>query len=350
MTRYVRDHDPFDPQQPHYADEPLVVRYASAAVDRLFAKYGRQLVIRAKSHTSGHVVIQPTAAVAGVTFTPLGPVEQEVFDAMNALTGQCLPGNWLSLFPYPLHTLHEEFFTNTRYTVSLQSRPQSEPGSLDFSAWAALLEADFELGGFVYRFDMRTSRFRNFAEHVARYAAAVVGDIFVEDPEELAEVVASLPAGSLSRSDEIVDALSAAAFGGPLIIPESPEVMRLWVPQGDDWRCVGLLFDGPEPLLRQRLQFEGGVEERILLELRSAAHPGVPFGSAQTLSKVQIAAGVRGARLFTFFEPSPGTAVPGAVLLRLQDRGQSIATLPATDHVIGVEVGQSPAVLTEAVS
>ncbi|CAN5592498.1 hypothetical protein BH23ACT7_BH23ACT7_00620 [soil metagenome] len=346
LTRFVRDHDPFNADQPHYTDEPLLIRYASAAVDRMYAAYGRQLVIRAKADTGGHVVIQPTSAGAGVTFTPLGAVEQELFEALEAMTGACLPGNWLSLFPYPLHAVSEPLLANTSYTVSIQARPQSEPGGLDFDAWAALLEADFEAGAFVYRFDLRTSRFATFADHVAAYRATPVGDLFVDDPPGLAAAVAATPPGAPLRSDEAVDTLSLAAVGGPMLIPAAPEVLRLWVPQGAGWRCVGLVLDGPEPLLGRRLRADGGLEDRVLLELRSAAHPAVPFGQGQPLPGVRVAAGARGARVLAFFEP-PGGLAPGAVLLRLHDRGQGTSTAPGADHTIGVPVGDTPAVLTE---
>ena len=108
LTRYVRDHDPFGQDQPHYTDEPLpACRYASSAIDRIYAAYGEQLVIRAKSHSQGHVLVQPTAATAGITFAPMGPVEKELLQSLDAIADLCLPGVWKHLFPRSLHIVRQ---------------------------------------------------------------------------------------------------------------------------------------------------------------------------------------------------------------------------------------------------
>ncbi len=349
LTRYVRDHDPFDQDQPHYTDEPLLLRYASAAVDRIYAAYGEQLVIRAKSDAQGHVLVQPTAPTAGITFTPMGPVEEELLAALNDVSGLCLPGVWEHLFPTTLHSVRQPLLANNAYTVSVLARPQSEPGPLTGPEWEALLEEAFEAGAYVYRFDLRTSRFSSFAEHVAAYAAAPVGDLLIEDPNALAAVLAGLPADPVVRADAAVDALCAAVAGGPVVVPDQPEVLRLWLPDGSGWRCAGLLLDGPEPLLRRRLRAAGALEDRVSVDARSASSPAVPFDLGTPLGGLRVVAGLRGARVFTLFEPPPA-ADDLAVLLRLRDRGPSTETSPGTDHDLAVAVGAVPAILIEAVS
>ena len=42
LTRYVRDHDPFGQDQPHYTDDAFIAAYASSAIDRIYAAYGEQ--------------------------------------------------------------------------------------------------------------------------------------------------------------------------------------------------------------------------------------------------------------------------------------------------------------------
>ena len=341
LTRYIRDHDPFDETQPQFTDEPLLIRYASGAVDKIYSAYGEQLVIRAKADSEGHVVVQPTAATAGNTFAPAGPVEQELLIALEAMAGACLPGTWSHLFPKTLHTVRDPLLPNTAYTVSLLARPQSEPGALTVPEWLAVLETAFEAGQYVYRFDLQTSRWANPAAQLNAYAAARVGDLLIEDPAAWAAAVAGAPL----RSDEAADALCVAAAGGPVLIPGEPEVLRLWVPDGPSWRCVGLLLDGPEPLLRNRLRDDGAVEERMELDARVAASTAIPFALASPLPGLRIAAGARGARVFVAFDGGSG----GAVLVRLHDRGPATATGPATDLDLAVAVPSTPAIFVEAV-
>jgi hypothetical protein len=346
LTRYVRDHDPFDQDQPHYTDEPLLLRYASAAVDRIYAAYGEQLVIRAKSDAAGHTLVQPTAATAGTTFAPMGPVEEELLRALDAVRDLCLPGIWVHLFPRSLHTVRQPLLPNNAYTVSVLARPQSEPGPLTAAAWEGVLEEAFEAGAYVYRFDLRTSRWPSFAGHVAAYAAAPVGDLLVEAPDALAAVLAGLPGDPVLRGDAEVDAVCAAVAGGPVVIPDRPEVLRLWLPEGPGWRCAGLLLDGPEPLLRRRLRADGGLEDRVTVDARSTTSPAVPFDLGAPLTGLRVVAGRRGARVFVLFEPPPA-ADDLAVVLRLHDRGPSTETAPAGDHDLAVAVGAVPAVLVE---
>jgi hypothetical protein len=349
LTRYVRDRDPFDQDQPHYTDEPLLLRYASAAVDRIYAAYGEQLVIRAKSGAQGHVVVQPTAATAGTTFTPMGPVEEELLSSLDAIAGLCLPGVWKHLFPRSLHTVRQTLLPNNAYTVSVLPRPQSEPGPLTGSEWEKVLEDAFEVGAYVYRFDLRTSRWPSFAEHLAAYASAPVGDLLIDDPNALAAALAGLPSEPLLRGDHEVDTLCAAVTGGPVVIPDRPEVLRLWVPDGLSWDCIGLLLDGPEPLLRRRLRDEGGLEDRITVDARSTTSPAVPFDLGAPLAGLRVVAGARGARVFVLFEP-PAAADHLAVVLRLHDRGPSTQISPGTDHDLAVTIGAVPAVLMEVES
>ena len=121
------------------------------------------------------------------------------------------------------------------------ARPQSEPGPLTGTEWEAVLEEAFEAGFYVYRFDLRTSRWPSFAEHLGAYASAPVGDLLIDDPVELAAVLAGLPSEPILRGDREVDMLCEAVTGGPVVIPRRPEMLRLWALAGAVWKCVGLL-------------------------------------------------------------------------------------------------------------
>ncbi len=343
ITRYVRDHDPVGEDQPHYFAEPLVLRFATATIDALFAAYGQQLVVRAKADHTGHVVAQPMAAIAGIEYVPVGPAETEIVAALNALKDKCLPGAWEQLFPKTIARIDQPLAPNTGYTVSVLPRALGEPGPLTFAAWDALLQQAFDAGEAVYRFDLRTSRWAGFAPHVAAYRAAPVGDLFIDRPAELDALLGGLGAGPL-RSDEVVDRISELAFGGPLIIPEQPEMLRLWVPDGTGWRCRGLLLDGPEPLLRRRRDADGNPAERIGIDARWVANVAVPFDLGAQFASLQIVAGARGARVFAFFTP-PANVQPGAVVLRLADLGTEFA--PPSVEALSLPLGTVPQVLSE---
>jgi hypothetical protein len=64
----------------------------------------------------------------------------------------------------------------------------------------------FENAEFVYRFELRTSRFARVVEHVGAYRDAPVGDVFVDDPAAFATLQAGLAPLGVLRSDEICDA------------------------------------------------------------------------------------------------------------------------------------------------
>ena len=354
LSRYVLDHEPLDGEQPQFVDESIVLRYASPAVDRIYAAHGKQLVIRAKSDANGHTLIQPTAAGAGVTFTPVGPAEIELFEALQAMGDRCLPGEWSGLFPLPVHAVIEPLLPNTNYTVAVFARPASEPGGITLDEWRTRLDRAFDLGvgtgvdnGAVYRFDVRTSRWRNLPAQMDAYRAAVVGDLIVDDPAAFAAALAAVPAGGMARSDVVADALCIAATGGPIAIPSAPTVSRLWVPDGAAWACVGLLVDGPEPVLRRRLVGVGEVEERVDIDVRRALSASLPFSAGQPVDR-RIVVGTRGARVFIATGPLAG-ANSQALLVGVTDRGRSLTTGPPTVHTIGVTVGSEPGVLAEGI-
>ena len=343
LSRYVAGTDPAGDAQPHYCSEPLQIRFASNVVDKMFAAYGKQLVARAKADHTGHVLLQPVQAAGSSVFVPMGPAETEISTVLDTLTDKCLPGNWLSLFPKTLTTFGEPLARNTGYTVALMPRPLSEPGGLGVDQWNALLEQAFTLGEFVYRFDLRSSRWMSFAEHVAAYRDATIGDLFLDNPAGVDAVAAGVAVGATVKSDDTVDAFCRAAFGGPLKIPAAPEVFRLWAPGADpdSWHCRGVFFDGPEPLLRKR---DDG-SPRVTAQIKRLAHPAAPFASGSDLAGLRIIAGARGARVFALFN-APASPLP-ALGVRLVDGGTG--AVGPSSQLIAFAVGETPASLEEEV-
>jgi hypothetical protein len=344
LSRYVAGTDPAGEEQPHYCAEPMQIRFGSNVVDRIFAAYGRQLVARAKADHTGNVLLQPVQAAGSTVFVPLGSTELEINAVLDKLTDRCLPGNWLQLFPKTLTSFAEPLAPNTGYSVALLPRPLSEPGGLTFKQWDALLQQAFDGGQSVYRFDIRSSRYASFAEHISAYRAATIGDLFLDDPLGVDAVAAGVTIAGVVKDDSIVDAFCRAAFGGPIAIPAAPEVFRLWVPGSgpDTWRCRGLLLDGPEPLLRKA--DDGGI--RVTAETRRVAHPGAPFFTGTPVAGFKVIAGARGARVFLLFDPG-GATPPPALAVRLHDAGG--AAVAPSDEIVALTVGAVPAAMLEEV-
>jgi len=344
LSRYVAGTDPGDEEQPHYCNEPVQILFRSNVVDRIFASYGRQLVARAKADHTGHVLLQPVRAPGNTLFVPLGSAEIEINSALDKLTDRCLPGTWLRLFPKTVTSFVEPLTPNTGYSVALLARPLSEPGGLTLSQWDAMLQTAFDSGESVYRFDIRSSRWGSFAEHIAAYRAATVGDLFLDDAAGVDTIATTVPVGSVVKDDNVVDTISLAAFGGPIIIPAEPEVFRLWVSAGatDSWRCRGVLLDGPEPLLRKS---DGG-GERVTAEMRRIAHPSAPFSTGTAVAGFRIIAGARGARVFALFDSDMSTPPP-ALAIWFHDAGS--AAVGSSDQFVALPVGASPATMAEEV-
>jgi hypothetical protein len=329
LRRYVLGHDPVNAEEPHYFEDPVAIEFASQAIDRIFARFGRQLVARAKADTGTHVVIQPVGAGIGATFSPIGDVERSAWESLDLLPDTCINGSWPGLFPRGVHRLPEPLTPSTGYTVSLLPRPVSEPDGLGLEAWDDLLDADFRAGAAVFRFELRTSRWPNFAAHVDAYAAASIGDAVLTAAEA---VILDGGGDALVRSDEAVDGLCQALFGGPVSIPGSPEVVRLWGPRaGGGLRLRAILLDGPEPLLKRG---PNGTA-RTIIEARQAATATGPFAAAAPIPGARVVSGVRGARVFVVFPEVTGAFV----VLELRD---ATGRPPNPVGRLVVEAGDTP--------
>lgn len=340
IRRYVLDHDPPDFEQPHYYEDPMRIRFASDVIDRLFAKFGEQLVARAKADTGTHVLNQPMSDGATREFFPYGDFEVRVHAALEELNETCADGDWDQLFPKLVYTF-DPLTPNTGYTVTLISRPLGEPTGIDPADWNATLQSDFEAGRAVFRFDMRTSRWADFSAHVAAYREQPVGDVFGDDQAALDTALGALAA---DRSDEAVDALSLALFGGPLAVPPAPQVTRVWVPTGlppdpfstPPYRCRGLLLDGPEPLLKV---WGDGTERTQIDAARVPTSDGAILIPGTPLPGLRVVAGARGARFYLMFDPDP-TDPPPFVEVQLRYPAAPGAT-PALQRLV-IPVGDTP--------
>jgi hypothetical protein len=336
IRRYVLRHDPGSSEQPHYFRERMSIAFSSDVVDRLFAKFGRQLVARAKADTGGHVLNQPLSVGAVTEFYPLDGFEQTLYDALSELRDECLPGEWERLFPKLLYTFPEDLRPNTGYTVTLVPRSFGEP--VASPAWEKQIQEQVDNGGYVFRFDARTSRWGSFGEHVTAYREAPVGDLFAADAGSLDT---ALGATSESRGDRAVDRLCAALFGGPLEPAANPRVLRIWVEAAaaagpfdlPTYVCRAILFDGPEPLLRRRADGSESVEPTL-----EAVGNGPP---AATMPGTRLISSERGTRVIAAFRPADP---PPSVRLALH---YSPATGAPVEEALVVPVGAVPGSFAE---
>ena len=318
IRRYILDTNPLNDMQPHYYAENIQIRFTSDVIDRLFAKFEEQLVVRAKAHKGRHVLNQPLSDGTTREFFPLDSFEETLLATLNNLRGSCLPGAWDMLFPKPVYTQDEPLTPNTGYTVAVIPRPLDELDEVGLTVdeWDRRLQAAFDDGAAVFRFDLRTSRWPSFTAHVAAYRDPPIGDLFAAEGSALNAALGSITVG---RGDEAVDSLSVALFGGPMAVPRAPLLARIWTEVGSapdpfstpPYRCRGILLDGPEPLLK--LLADGS--PRVTLEARQTPAANTPFANGTPPAGERLITGARGARLFLLFE----TADPPFIQIELHD-------------------------------
>lgn len=336
---YIASHEPASDEQPHYTGEGLRFDFRTKSVDELWRRFGKQLVVRAKADLGGEFFIQPVDSSGGDGFVEIGSPEWAWNRAMSTGVVPCLLDTTVETGSTV--TTSKPLSPNTGYTVSVHARPLSESTSVASEAeWDERLLADLANDGaadsaknrVVYRFALKTSRYAGFAAHVDAYRTQTPMD-------PVSDGTGSLPTTS-KREDAAVDALCLSLFGGPLELPQGPEVLRLWraspstTPYGTPtFTLLGVLLDGPEPLLR--LRGDGSV--RVSVQVST----GPSFDPSRLLATTQIV-GARGARVFLLFTPPAGTTL---VTLRFTDLGPAGTTTTTQDLVI--PVGALPAAYQE---
>ncbi|MBS1696615.1 MAG: hypothetical protein JST91_30905 [Actinobacteria bacterium] len=291
IRRYVAYTDPADPGQPQYRAEPVVVRFANDDIDALFAAHGQQLVTRLKADVGGESANMGATEGRFTVATASDSFERSFVDGVDGM--RCVDGEAFFLFPKTEVRSSHVLAPNTGYTLSLVPRAITEPGALNPDTWDRQLELAVESGQVVYRSFLSASRWRTFTEHVAAYGSVVPGHLLADDAAAATTALATLP--MLSRGDAQVDALLAVLVGGPIQLPAACEVHWLWglaAPAADGtelptYTLLGLVLDGPEPLLRLRPDGSASVS------VTATVIPAAGGGAAPT----QVLAGTTGARV-----------------------------------------------------
>ncbi len=304
IRRYVSYVDPAGPEQPQYRDEPVIVRFANDDVDALFAAYGQQVVTRLKADVGGNSANMGVTEGRFTVATTSNTFEQAFVDGIDGMS--CVDGEASFLFPKTEVRSSHELAPNTGYTLALVPRPIAEPGALDPDIWDRQLELAVEAGDVVHRSFLSASRWRSFADHVAAYGAAVPGHLLADDAAAATTALAALP--PLSRGDAQVDALLAVLVGGPIQLPAACEVHWLWglaTPAADGtelpaYTLLGVVLDGPEPLLRRRP--DGSASVGVTATVEPAAGGGaVPLRvlAGTSGARVIVAVGLQGVTSLT---------------------------------------------------
>jgi hypothetical protein len=337
IRRYVAAVDPATPAQPHYCAEPVTVWFATDTVDKIFKAYDKQLVARLKADTGAHSLNQPLREGATRQFVPLDSFAQAFSAAIDG--ADCIGATGAPLFPSMLYATDQPLARNTGYTVALLPRPLTDPPSSKPAGapahlsvaqwWDGQLQADFDDGDAVLRADLRSSRWKDFGEHLQAYRDGAVLDLIGDSAAALTAALAAT--ASARRADASIDALCRALFGGPLAIPADCQVLRVWtsnpVATGTppSFTFAGVLLDGPEPLLRQRR--DGSDASTFTL-----------LAGGTAVSATQVAS-TGGARVFAFCSaPSAGSLTARLAYARTAGSSPIVQ-----DITIPVPAGPGPA-------
>lgn len=339
LSPYLAGHEPAGDGQPHYTHEGLRLDFRTRSVDTIWARFGKQLVVRAKADLGGGFYLQPVDSSGGDAFVEVGSPEWAWNEAMASGEVPCLSD--VVHHPGSTVTTANPLSPNTSYTVTVHARPLNEGSTIgSVAAWDAALLADIDRDGapdaaknrVVYRFAMQTSRYEGFAHHLSVYQAATVLDL-------VGDGAGAVP-GADQRDDAAVDAWCQGWLGGPLELPVAPEVVRLWraAPAAVAYArptlsFLGVLLDGPEPLLRRLADGSSRVSVQVAA--------GATFSTGAVLPARQVV-GARGSRVFLFFSVSAGTT---HVTLRFTDRG--LAGTGSAAHDLVLPVGAVPAAYQE---
>jgi hypothetical protein len=307
---YVDYVDPADKKQPQYRAEPVVVRFRSDDVDRLFEVFGKQIVTRLKADLGGDVANMGRTEGRFVVNDAITSFENAFVDAVDG--SPCISGDPLLLFGKTEIRSPHELAPNTGYTLSFVPRPIAEPGVEDPAVWdhdLAVQVEDPTPGSVVYRSYLTASRWRTFSEHVASYGVAASSGVggalhlLADDYTAATALIGGLPA--MTRGDVHVDELLSGLVSGPISLPNAPEVHWVWglsAPAADgrslpSYSLLGLMLDGPEPLLR----------------VRPTGHDSVTVSTVamggSTAPALKVVTGTTGARVLLFGDFSGTTTV-----------------------------------------
>lgn len=294
---------------PHYTEDPAEVVFRSERTLSEYERHGEAIALRFVDESG--VDLFEHASVVAERARDL-PAEQAAW--RSTLEGlSCIDDEVGELWREATATIASLLEPETRYTAILHR----------VDAAASLETVDWAAAPAVYRWRFRTSRWSNAGKHLTAHTP--VDELTDTSPDAAAVrtavtnvAVPETTDGNVTVDDRALDSLLFETLGlPPRRPPDDPEVIRVWRwdPETDAADLVALVFDSPEPLIRNgtTLAIRQGGRDRS--------------GS--------IVTGEAGARLI--FVPDAGELAPGQPIR---------ASLSTTTHRLTIPLPDQPSVLT----
>lgn len=302
-----------------YANRSIRLEFRNRRVEAVYKAFGRDLAIR---------LVDDNGAVdtRWLTYTPEPPSDLPDSELVwwNIVRSMpCTPDvdpTWY----FPVVRVTDVLTPGRRYDASLFALV----GVPDL----ATVDLKNELP--VYQFVFRTSRWPNFAAHLAAYGVHGALDEIVPASVSLNDVAAAIGNGSRILDDALLARVITDLLQLPPRDPVAePEVVRLWQTTSAGEQIVGLLLDGPEPMPKP---------DKGSLEVRTITDVVIPTVLLQTAS------GTRSLILFRNGPAALTAMVPAPVRLVATDAFIAADGSEQTDRaVLHLNVPPRPAFLEE---
>lgn len=220
-----------------YTERAIRLIFSSPRIEAVFAKFGEKLVLRLIDDQGRDLF--DTLEMLREQAADL-PEYQKVWQ-QTVLDAPCTPDGASTLWDIGVAVFDTILQPNRDYTASLHVLPAL---ITDFTGveWK-----DFPI---VHGFKFRTSRWSDLTAHIGAHE---LHDEIADAPPDLAQIAADTGAvtGRI-EDDQLLERVLYERIGLPVRAPAKvPEATLVWRQVGAAYSAIGVLLDGPEPLLRE---------------------------------------------------------------------------------------------------
>lgn len=258
-----------------YTERPIRMEFRDARTDKVFGAFGQRLILRFTD--SNGLDLFDQLDVIRQTATALPPYQQAWKSAIAGLV--CVPSGVEALWSIGSAHFPSVLVRQQRYNGTLVMLPAAITDLATVQDW--------EQYPVIYGFRFTTSRYATAAAHLA--AHRIFDEVCEQDPD-IAGAQAAIgpqPAGGQRTDGPLLEAvLNGHLHLSARPCPLEPEIVRIWQRTSvNGFSLIGLLIDGPEPLVKatadtvgvagvplRRLDRDDG--SRILLLFDAPAVPG----------------------------------------------------------------------------
>lgn len=235
---------PLDQAFSHYRTRPIRIEFRDTRTDKVFAAFGKRLVLRLIDEQGRDLFDQ--LAVLREHATDLPEYQQSWRDVV--LASPCAPAGLDTLWSNGVAHFASLLQPGVRYDGALLTLPDSVTDLASVADWTPYPE--------LYHFVFRTSRFETLTDHVGAYQPC---NELCEGESDFGALFTALGSPAAGAKIENIDVLEAALFTHLGLAdrnpPAVPELVRIWGRNATgNYVVVGLLLDGPEPLLQSGVQ------------------------------------------------------------------------------------------------